>query len=199
VRGALHSSGRSAAGAAEALSERCFWQAYTYLLRRLKPLENVSLQLNDFKETLPAARVRARMRAPTHARAHTCTHTHTHPHMHAHSPTHARTRTHTRTHTFVRLSLARERRGGWCKQDLCYLLTCKSVADVDKTWEGYSSAREKLATPPPLASPSPPPRPPPSPPLPSPPLPYPPIPSHVSGAHACARTFASVGVYALSR
>lgn len=29
-------------------------------------------------------------------------------------------------------------------KDLCYLLTCKNVADVDRNWEGTTSAREKL-------------------------------------------------------
>mmetsp|Transcript_61293 Transcript_61293/g.146413 ORF Transcript_61293/g.146413 Transcript_61293/m.146413 type:complete len:633 (+) Transcript_61293:145-2043(+) len=30
-------------------------------------------------------------------------------------------------------------------KDLCYLLTCKSIADVDKDWDGIASARARLA------------------------------------------------------
>mmetsp|Transcript_92 Transcript_92/g.252 ORF Transcript_92/g.252 Transcript_92/m.252 type:complete len:620 (-) Transcript_92:93-1952(-) len=31
-------------------------------------------------------------------------------------------------------------------KDLCYLLTCKSIADVDKDWEGIAAARMRLAS-----------------------------------------------------
>ena len=31
-------------------------------------------------------------------------------------------------------------------KDLCYLLTCKSIADVDKDWDGIASARARLVT-----------------------------------------------------
>ncbi|KAJ1492341.1 hypothetical protein T484DRAFT_3640829 [Baffinella frigidus] len=37
--------------------------------------------------------------------------------------------------------------GDWAEEfkDLCYLLTCKSIADVDKDWDGIASARARLA------------------------------------------------------